>query len=264
MQMIKTLYKNSYLMKQLVKKDIQQRYQGSVLGMLWSFLVPVLMLIIYTFVFSEVFQAKWDIDTSDKYQFALVLFCGLSAFNMVGEVMNRSTSLIASNTNYVKKVIFPLEMLPVVVMCSALFNCVVSFSILIAAKLIIYHNVSRTLYLIILAMIPLVILCTGLGLFISALSVYLKDVGNVISVLVTVHMYLSPVFFPLTSVPESFRAVCEVNPMTYIIENFRNVVLYGNSLDWKFFAISCVVSVLVYLGGKVVFMRAKEGFADVL
>lgn len=262
--MIKTLYKNSYLLKQLVKKDIQQRYQGSVLGMLWSFIVPILMLVIYTFVFSEVFQAKWDIDTSDKYQFALVLFCGLSAFNMVGEVMNRSTMLIASNTNYVKKVIFPLEMLPVVTMFSALFNCVISFGILIIAKLVIYHNVSKTLYLIFLAAIPLIILSTGLGLMISAVSVYLKDVGNAISVLVTVLMYISPVFFPLSSVPESFRAVCELNPMTYIIENFRNVVLYGKYPDWKFFFISCVVALAFYLLGKTVFMRSKEGFADVL
>lgn len=262
--MIKTLIKNHYLVGQLVKKDIQQRYQGSVLGILWSFLVPILMLIIYTFVFSEVFQAKWDIDTSDKYQFALVLFCGLSAFNMVGEVMNRSTVLIASNTNYVKKVIFPLEILPVVTVCSALFNCVISFLILIVAKVILYHNVSSTLYLIILAMIPLIVLSTGLGLLISAISVYLKDVGNIVSVLVTVLMYLSPVFFPLSAVPESFRAVCEVNPMTYIIENFRNVVLYSKIFDWKFYGISCLVAVAVYLLGKVVFMRAKEGFADVL
>lgn len=262
--MLKTLYKNNYLLKQLVKKDIQQRYQGSVLGMLWSWIVPILMLIIYTFVFSEVFQAKWDIDTSDKYQFALVLFCGLSAFNMMSEVMNRSSVLIASNANYVKKVIFPLEMLPVVITCSALFNCLISFAILIVAKLILYHNVSATLYMIVLAFIPLIMMSVGLGLFISALAVYLKDVGNIISVLVTVLMYMSPVFFPLSSVPESFRGVCEANPMTYIIENFRNVVLYGKCIDWKFFAISCVVALCFYLVGKIVFMRAKEGFADVL
>lgn len=262
--MIKTLIKNSYLVGQLVKKDIQQRYQGSVLGILWSFLVPILMLVIYTFVFSEVFQAKWDIDTSDKYQFALVLFCGLSAFNMVGEVMNRSTVLIASNTNYVKKVIFPLEILPVVTMLSALFNCVISFLILIVAKVVLYHNVSKTLYLFLPAMLPLIVLSTGLGLLISAISVYLKDVGNIVSVLVTVLMYLSPVFFPLTAVPESFRAACEANPMTYVIENFRNVVLYGECLDWKFYGISCLVAVVIFLFGKIVFMRAKEGFADVL
>ena len=138
--MIKTIYKNSYLFKQLVKKDIQQQYKGSVLGILWSFIVPIFMLVIYTFVFSEVFQAKWDIDTSDKYQFALVLFCGLTVFNLVSEVMSRSTRLIASNTNYVKKVIFPLEILPVVATFSSLFNCGISFIILIVVRLIIYHS----------------------------------------------------------------------------------------------------------------------------
>lgn len=262
--MLKTLYKNGYLLKQLVKKDIQQKYQGSVLGVLWSFIVPILMLVIYTFIFSEVFQAKWDIDTTDKYQFALVLFCGLSAFNLVGEVMNRSTVLIASNTNYVKKVIFPLEMFPVVITLSSLFTCVISFIILIVAKLVLYHNVSGTLYMAFLMFVPLIILSVGLSLFISAVSVYLKDVGNAISVIVTVLMYLSPVFFPLSAVPENFRGICEVNPMTYIIENFRNVVLYGNSINWRFYGISCVVALAVYWIGKIIFMRAKEGFADVL
>ncbi len=262
--MIKTLYRNSYLLKQLVKKDIQQRYQGSVLGILWSIIVPVLMLIIYTFVFSEVFQAKWDIDTSDKYQFALVLFCGLSAFNMISEVMNRSTTLIASNTNYVKKVIFPLEILPVVITLSSLFNCVICYAILIAAKIILYKNVSATLYMIFLALIPLIVMAVGLGLLISALSVFLKDVGNIISVLVMVLMYMSPVFFPLSAVPQNFRGLCAANPMTYIIENLRNVVLYGNSLNWEFYGISCLIALLIFLLGEIVFMRAKEGFADVL
>ena len=104
----------------------------------------------------------------------------------------------------------------------------------------------------------------GLGLFISAISVYLKDVSNIISVLVAVLMYMSPVFFPLSSVPEKFRWICEVNPMTYIIENFRNVVLYGEYLNWKFWGISCIVAIVIYWLGKIVFVRAKEGFADVL
>lgn len=262
--MIKTIYKNSYLFKQLVKKDIQQQYKGSVLGILWSFIVPIFMLVIYTFVFSEVFQAKWDIDTSDKYQFALVLFCGLTVFNLVSEVMSRSTRLIASNTNYVKKVIFPLEILPVVATFSSLFNCGISFIILIVVRLIIYHSVSTTLYMIFLMFIPLIVLAVGLGLFISAVSVYLKDVGNAISVIITILMYISPVFFPLSAVPESFRSVCECNPMTYIIENFRNVVLYGKCINWKYYGISCAVALVFYFIGKVVFMRAKEGFADVL
>lgn len=262
--MLKTLYTNGYLLRRLVKKDIRQRYQGSVLGVLWTMLVPVLMLVIYTFIFSEVFQAKWNMDTTDTYQFALMLFCGLSAFNLVGEVMNRSTTLLASHVNYVKKVIFPLEILPVVLTLSALFHCAVSYGILIAAKYILYRTVSPTLYLLLPAMVPLVVLAVGAGLFISAISVYLKDVGNVISVIVTVLMYLSPVFFPLDAVPEDFRAVCEMNPMTYIIENFRNVVLYGMPINVSFFSASCAAAFAVYLVGYVVFMRTKEGFADVL
>ncbi len=262
--MLKTLYVNGYLLRQLVKKDIRQRYQGSVLGVLWSLLVPVLMLVIYTFIFSEVFQAKWSIDTADTYQFALMLFCGLSTFNLIGEVMNRSTTLIQSNANYVKKVIFPLEILPVVLVLSALFHCVVSFGILIAARFLLYHSISSTLYLLLPAMLPLVVLAVGIGLFIAAISVYLKDVGNVISVLVTVLMYLSPVFFPLNAVPKEFRIICEMNPITYMIENIRNIVLYEVSINAVFFAISCAAAFAVFFIGYAVFMRTKEGFADVI
>lgn len=262
--MIKTIKNNQYLLWQLVKKDIEQRYKGSVLGVLWTIIVPILMLIIYTFIFSEIFQAKWSMDTSDKYEFALVLFCGLTAFNMVSEVMNRSANLIASNTNYVKKVIFPLELLPVVITLSALFNCVISYLILIVAKLVLYHNVSATLYQSILAFIPLIVISIGVGYILSAIAVYLKDVGNIVSVLVMVLMYMSPVFFPLTSVPEKYKGICMVNPMTYIIENFRNTMIYGVNLNWNFLLISIVIAVVIYALGYVVFMRTKEGFADVL
>lgn len=262
--MLKIMIKNKYLIGQLIKKDIEQRYKGSVLGILWSFIVPILMLVIYTYVFSEIFQAKWDINTTNKFEFALVLFCGLSSFNMISEVMNRSTNIIASNINYVKKVIFPLEILPVILTFSALFNCVISFLILIISNIILRHNISITLIQILLAFLPLIILCIGVSYFISAISVYLKDIGNAIGIIVTILMYLSPVFFPLTSVPDSFRVACEINPLTYIIENFRNVILYGTNLNLVFYLKSLVFSILSLLLGYFIFSRVKEGFADVL
>lgn len=262
--MINIIRKNKYLLGKLVKKDIEQRYKGSVLGMLWTFIVPIVMLIIYTFVFSEIFKAKWNIDTSNKFEFALVLFCGLSCYNMIAEVMNRSTNLIASNVNYVKKVIFPLEILPVTITFSALFNCVISYLILIAANLILSHTISVTLLQILLVFLPLIIICCGLSYFISAISVYLKDMSNAIGIIVTILMYLSPVFFPLTSVPKSFRMFCEINPLTYIIENFRNVVLYNTNLNLKYYLISMVFSLLCLVFGYYVFKKVKEGFADVL
>lgn len=259
------LWKNNrYLLWQLTKKEIQQRYQGSVLGMLWTILVPVLMLVIYTFVFSEVFQAKWDVDTSNPYEFALTLFCGLCAFNMVSEVMNRSTNLIAGNVNYVKKVIFPLELLPVTVTLSALFHCVVSFLILILGNAAVHHKLSATLYQSVVVFVPLALISAGTSYLLSAVSVYLKDVGNVVNVLVTVLMYMSPVFFPLASVPEKYRGICMANPMTYVIENFRNTMLYGKNINAGFLMISIAAAALVYAAGYVVFMRVKEGFADVL
>ncbi|MFQ7839825.1 MAG: ABC transporter permease [Enterocloster bolteae] len=262
--MIKVFIDNKYLLNTLVKKDIEQRYKGSVLGILWAVLVPLLMLAIYTFVFSEIFQAKWNVSGGDKYEFAMVLFCGLSAFNMVSEVMSRSTNLIASNTNYVKKVIFPLELLPAVATFSALFNCIISYLILILAKLILYKTISITLYQIIMAFLPLCIFCMGISLIISALSVYLKDIGNVISIVVMILMYMSPVFFSLSAVPGKFRIICEINPMTYIIENFRNVVLYGSNIDWKFYILSLLASIALLVIGKIIFERTKVGFADVL
>lgn len=262
--MITLLKNNKYLLWQLTKKDIEQRYKGSVLGMLWTILVPILMLVIYTFVFSEVFQAKWNVDTSNKYEFALTLFCGLSAFNMISEVMNRSANLIAGNVNYVKKVIFPLELLPVAITLSALFNCVISFLILILGKAVVHHNISATLYQSALVFVPLILISVGTSYILSSVSVYLKDIGNVVNVLVTVFMYMSPVFFPLTSVPKMYRGICKANPMTYVIENFRNTMLYGKNLSWNFLLISIVTALIIFAVGYIVFMRAKEGFADVL
>lgn len=262
--MIKMFYENGYLLGQLVKKDIENRYKGSILGILWSLIVPILMLVIYTFVFSEVFQAKWNIDTTNKFEFALVLFCGLSTFNLLSEVMSRSATLIASNTNYVKKVIFPLEILPVTITLSALFNCIISFLILIVANGVLNKEVSYTLWQFPLVLIPLIVMSVGVSYIISAIGVYLKDVANIISVLVMVLMYMSPVFFPLSSVPENFRVICEVNPLTFIIENFRNVVLFGTSINLAFYVKSCIAASIFYLIGYVVFKRSKAGFADVL
>lgn len=262
--MIRTLLINKYLVEQLIKNDIEQRYKGSILGILWSIMVPIIMLCVYTFVFGEVFQAKWEIDTGNKYQFALVLFCGLSTFNMVSEVMSRSTTLIASNVNYVKKVIFPLELLPFIITISALFNCGISFMILLIAKLLLTHTISCTIYQIFFAFIPLIVISIGIGLIISALSVYLKDIANIISVLVTILMYMSPVFFPLSGIPEKFRFICLVNPMTYLIENFRNVTLYGENLNLSYYLISLVCALVIYKLGYALFKRAQIGFADIL
>jgi lipopolysaccharide transport system permease protein len=258
------IFSNRYLLIQLTKKEIQARYKGSYLGILWSFIMPLVMLTIYTFVFSEVFEVKWDINTTNKFDFAIILFAGLNAFNMFSEVLNRSTGLVAAHTNYVKKVIFPLEILPVSISLSALFNCSIGYLILIVANLILNRFISRYCYMIVFAIIPLILITIGISYIISSISVYVKDMGNVISILTVVLMYMSPIFYSLDAVPQKFVNICKINPMTYIIGNIRNVLLYNKSIEVKSFIISIITSSFILVIGYIIFNRVKEGFADVL
>jgi lipopolysaccharide transport system permease protein len=253
-----------FLLWQLTKKDIATRYKGSVLGILWSFIMPLIMLAIYTIVFSEIFQVKWGTQTDDRFSFALILFAGLNIVNMMTEVVNRSTTLIAAHTNYVKKVIFPLRILPLVPVFTALFHCLISYAILIAGNLILTHKISATLWLLPLALLPLLLLSAGFSFIFSGVSVYLRDMMNLVSILSILLMYTSPVFFPLEALPPQFALVCRANPLTYIMENTRNVTLYGVGFIWPQWLISMLGGILVLLAGKWMFCKLQEGFADVL
>lgn len=261
--MILSVIRNHYLLGVLIRKDIKSRYQGSVLGMIWTWIVPILMLLVYTFVFSVVFQARWG-QSDDKFEFALVMFCGLSTFNVLSDVMNRSVRLMGSHSNYVKKVVFPLEILPVSITGSSMFFACINFVILVVANLIIHRFISPAIWQAPLVLLPLGVLCVGVGLLLSAVSVFLKDIGNVISVIIMILMYMSPVFYSLSGVPERFRLVMRFNPIAHIIENMRSVILYGTSMDIAGYLFSCIAAVMLFFVGNVVFNRLRDGFADVL
>lgn len=253
-----------YLFRFLVVQDIKRRYQGSVLGLLWSLIIPLIMLAIYTFIFSEVFRAKWNVDTENKFEFALMLFCGLSLYNMFSDVLGRSVGLIEQNQNYVKKVVFPLEILPGVVTFSALFNCVICYVILIVANTAMTGHLYLTVLQAPFVLIPHVVFCMGIAYLFSAVSVYVKDLVNFVGVIVTIGMYMSPVFFPISAVPETFRNIMMINPMTYSIENMRNVIIYGECINLSYFFVSILSACVVFSLGIWIFKRAKPGFADLL
>ncbi len=253
-----------YLFRFLVVQDIKKRYQGSVLGILWSLIIPLIMLAIYTFVFSEVFRAKWNVETENKFEFALMLFCGLSLYNMFSDVLGRSVGLIEQNQNYVKKVVFPLQILPGVVTFSALFNCIICYLILIIANACLSGHLYITVLQAPIILIPHIVFCLGISYLFSAVSVYIKDLANFVGVLITIGMYVSPVFFPLSAVPETFRGIMMLNPMTYSIENMRNVIIYGANLDGRYFLVSILSACLMVVFGYWIFNRAKSGFADLL
>lgn len=263
--LVQGLWHNRQLILQMSRREVVGRYKGSVLGLLWSFLNPVFMLTVYTFVFSVVFKARWGVDGNDsKTQFAVVLFVGMIVHGLFAEVANRAPSLILANVNYVKKVIFPLEILPVITMCAALFHGLVSLAVLLVAFFIFNHSLQWTVIFIPLVLLPLVILTLGCAWMLASLGVFIRDVGQTIGIVTTVMMFLSPVFFPVTSLPEVYRPLIMANPLTFIIEQAREVLIWGHLPNWIGLGIYAVVATVVAWVGYVWFQKTRKGFADVL
>ena len=258
-----SLWRNRQLIVQMTKREVVGRYKGSAMGLAWSFFNPVFMLVVYTFVFSVIFQSRWGGDES-KTLFAVVLFVGMIVLGLFSEVLNRAPSLILSNVNYVKKVIFPLEILPVISMGAALFHSLISLGVLLAAFVLFNGFLHWTIIFAPLIFLPLIIVTLGLAWILAAIGVFLRDVGQTISIITTVLMFLSPVFYPVTAVPEKFRPFIMANPLTFIIEQAREVLIWGHLPDWIGLGIYTIAAVAVAWAGFALFQKTRKGFADVL
>jgi lipopolysaccharide transport system permease protein len=263
---LENLWKRSDLIWALASRELSQRYRGSYLGVVWSVIVPLVMLLIYTFVFSLVFKSRWPGMAQDTppEQFALILFAGITPFNLFSEVVNRAPNLILNNPNYVKKVIFPLEILPVVSLIVASINSLISIGLLILGNLILMHTVSSTIYLLPLAYLPLLLLSLALGWFLASLGVYVRDIGQGIGVVVQILFFVSPVFYSISAAPQPLQPFLAANPMGTIINGFRQVLLWGQPLPWVGWALCSLVSGILAVLAYGWFMTTKKGFADVL
>ncbi len=265
------MWRHRDLIIQLTRRELTQRYRSSYLGMLWTVINPLLMLMIYTFIFSTVFQAKWGtLHTSEGAAsqgpgtFALTLFAGLIAFNVFAEVLNRAPVLILQAPNYVKKVVFPLEILPVVVLNVALVHSLISLGILMVGVTLGLGLISPMMALLPLAYLPLLLLCLGLGWFLASLGVYVHDTGHGVVFIVQVLFFMSPIFYPISAVPEHFRSILYLNPLTTIIDGFRRVLLWQQPLAWPAWSMLTVCAAVVAWLGYLWFMKTKGGFADVI
>lgn len=259
-----SLWRNRTLAKALVQREVVGRYRGSIMGILWSFFNPVFMLVIYTFVFSVVFKARWNAGSDSKTEFALVLFAGLIMFNLFAECFNRAPSLVLSNANYVKKVVFPLEILPWVSLGSALFHTLISLLVWLIAYFFLFGAPHATVLLWPLVMLPLLLFIMGLSWGLAALGVYLRDVSQVIGVMTTVLMFLSPIFYSGESLPEQYRHFLQMNPLTPAIEQARDVLFWGRVPDLTNYLAYLLGAALVAWLGFAWFQKTRKGFADVL
>lgn len=263
--LLASLWRNRQLILQMSKREVIGRYRGSIMGLAWSFFTPVLMLTVYTFVFSVVFKARWGAGAEEsKAGFAILLFTGMIVHGLFAECVNRAPGLILGNVNYVKKVVFPLEILPWVALGSALFHSAISLLVLLLAQLFFNQTLPWTVVLFPLVLLPLLLATMGAAWFLSALGVYLRDVGQTIGLVTTVLMFLSPVFYPISALPEKYRFWLHLNPLTFIIEEGRKTLVYGQLPDWGGGALYLACSMLIAWAGFWWFQKSRKGFADVL
>ncbi len=263
--LFRSLWHNRRLIVQMTQREVVGRYKGSVMGLTWSFFNPVFMLTVYTFVFSEVFKARWGTEGEEsKTQFAVVLFVGMIVHGLFAEVLGRAPGLILSNVNFVKKVVFPIEILPVITLGVALFHAIVSFFVLLGAFVLFNGYLYWTAMLAPLVLLPFVILIIGLAWILASLGVFLRDVGQTIGIILTVLMFLSPVFYPMSAVPEKFRPWIMANPLTFIIEQTREVLVWGHLPQWSGLGIYTISATAVAWAGYAWFQKTRKGFADVL
>ena len=263
-EMAASLWRNRSLIKALAQREVVGRYRGSVMGILWSFFNPVFMLLVYTFVFSVIFKARWSGGSDSKTEFALILFAGLIVFNLFAECFNRAPGLILANVNYVKKVVFPLEILPWVALGSALFHALISLGVWLIAYLILFGVPHLTVLLLPLVILPFLLLIMGLTWALASLGVYLRDVSQFIGILTTVLMFLSPIFYPASALPEAYRHLLLLNPLTPVIEQARDVLFWGKVPDMTILSIYLLMTAFIAWLGFAWFQKTRKGFADVL
>ena len=255
--------RHRHLIFRLIQRDVVGRYRGSFIGIAWSFFTPLIMLVLYTFVFSVIFKARWP-GFDSKTGYALIVFSGLIVHGMLAECLNRAPALITANPNYVKKMLFPLDIFAWVTMGSALFHASISWLVLTIAQAALGLTVPWTAILFPVVMMPLMLFCLGAVWFLAALGVYFRDIAQVTGMLSLVLQFLAPIFYSLESLPPRYRWLVELNPLTPVIEQARQVLIYGVLPTASAMVGSCLAALVFAIFGFAWFQKLRIGFADVV
>lgn len=262
---VRAAWRQRSLFFKLLARDFAERYRGSYLGMLWSFILPLLSLLVFTFFFGVIFKMRWTgLDNASLSSLGLVLFIGLALYNFFAEGVSRAPALIVGRPNYVKSVVFPLEILPAVMVSSAFLILSATLLLILIVQAVWGAGLSGAVWLLPVVLLPLLGFVLGLSWFLAALGVYIRDIQHLIVPLVQLTMFLSPVFYPLSALPEGLQSWLRLNPLAVVIEQTRALILFGHAPDWRAYFGCLVVSLIVMLLGLSWFSRTRKGFADVL
>jgi len=234
------------------------------MGIAWSLLHPLLMLSVYTFVFSYIFESRWGLADESRVDFAIILFVGMIVYGFFAECITRAPSVILHNPNYVKKVIFPLEILPWILVLAAGFHALVSVIALLLVQWLLKGTLPATALLLPILLLPFVLLIAGLALILASLGTFVRDIGQVIGVLTTILLFLSPVFYPVSRLPEPFQVWMTLNPLSFMIEEGRKVLVFGLLPDVMGWLLYSGMALFILWLGHWWFQFTRDGFADVL
>ncbi len=257
------LYRHGALIKNFVKRDLQARYKGSAIGLFWSVVHPLTMLVLYTYVFSAILRVRVGA-AEGTGSFAIYLFCGLLPWNAFAEGVNRSTGVVLEHANLIKRTVFPSEILPIYPVVSGIFNQLVGLVILLVALLVTAHPVSPLILILPAILLLQFALTVGLAWIVAGITVFVRDVGQVWGMLMTIWVFLTPIFYPPVLIPERLRFVLAINPMHALVECYRSLILKGQLPPSSILAVLAVFALGIFLLGYRVFARAQKAFADVI
>lgn len=258
------VWRQRVLLRRMTWREVSSRYRESVLGTVWAVINPLLMLSIYTFVFGYMLKTRWPGQGDNKLLFAITLFAGLIVNTLFAETIVRSTSVISENANYVRKVVFPLDTLPLVVLGGALFHALVSLGILVVANALVGTGLHWTMLLLPVVFGPIVIISAGIAWVLASLGVYLRDATQVVGFITALMMFLSPIFYPMSSFPASMRPWLLLNPLTLPVTQVRQVAIIGVLPNLHELLYAYLIALVVAALGLWFFERTRRGFADVV
>lgn len=263
--LVRRLRAHRYLLRQLVHKNVSAAYQGSMLGVSWIVVRPLLQLVIFGFCFGVVYQGRFFAQRhANPLEFALVLFVGLAIFSLVAEMVSIAPGLIAGNANFVKKVVFPLDLLVPAQLGASLIQLAMSTAVFLVVRVFLDPPLGWAAVSVPILVLPLMMLTLGVAWFLASLGVFLRDLQQIVPLAITGLMFLSPLFYPVSAVPPVLRSTIYLNPLTFVVESARNALFLDVWPDpWGFAAYVAVAAVAMWCGW-VWFEKTRKGFADVL
>jgi lipopolysaccharide transport system permease protein len=263
--MARSVYANRFILRGFVRNEILSRYSKTVLGVVWSMINPLVMIVIYSFVFGLIFEVRFGRPAgTSEIPYGIVLFSGLLLHVFLAETLIRAQSVILDNPNYVKRVIFPLEILPIGILIANVVQAVIALGVLMVVILIAGFPIPPTALLLPIVWAPLILISLGLAMMVASLGVFVRDIGQVLGFMMTILMFASSILFPIEMLPEAMRPWLLLNPLTIIVDQTRAVLLWGELPNWRLLGYYTVVSVVVAWLGCWWFLRTRRGFADVM